>query len=1442
MLGLETAPNVGGPASFLNSDLFDADDDSDEEVVRTTKTKQSRPTKAMRLIMSDDDDEDEENDAARQPSLSDDGKSENGEQTIEETKQKQVSKSKNAIQDSSDSDESDNDDNSKETKKRKVEDGVKSSDDSDGSDSSDDEGSGSEDGEEDEDEEIAFQLTPPEPVAEPETNGDERSTRRRRIKKDELQHIHSETQRIVRESTVRLPYHRPKPLTLDELFSKKPSITTLKPIGGRVPRIRGTQVNNSEKLDKSREDIPKEVIDELPDIFSSQTNKGNENNIEHPAETDTVSKDLGVTETKNDVTDKVENVQESPSLEKEEVQMDTDDGVTRQRESSNSPVAKDPQEGLESSPSLSAEEAAPSSSTSPPKEKEQSSPQASSSQQHSPPKEDNSVPKSSQHSPRGGEYNGTQAFKTPSPTTANAAAAAGGFSGTQSDLQSSQARRMKLLQDSLSRLKGMQPKLSGSPKLTIDLDEGEELSPQQKGMEKLMQRYVSHTRHIKTATPKEVKVNIVTKEKDDDGKEELKQQTLSVGLDGKPVDIDPTLNIPGAKLVRLKENLQATMKVKREQERQKRQAAFKLDNEEGFGGGDDEDEAELTDGSETEEEEGVEDLLGNEDDDADYEPENEFVDDEADSDDDDNDDEEEEAEDAGEDEMDDDDDEGGPEVIKKSKKKSRPSKEEKTSGLESDDEEISPSRRKGSKRRAMVVADDADEGEEEEDKMMSLRLDSTETDDTDTEINDALQDSARFSSVGLVRTPRSASALDQSTKTMDMFDSTTNSTVTSDFQVPISRADSSTKKVTWSAGKDTDSSKDSTGFVFPAPVRQDSSSNSLDTSFEMMTSLIPAHQPEGGMRKSGRASVDSSKGESFTPFSKHRSVLSNMSSKNLSRMELTLPVEDSQDLFREDSPRLPLDSQQVAESQSFHFSFEDETQTQYLDENGLLNLKSSSSKKESKKQTLFEDTQIHKAESQSSMEELLGLCSGQFTETQGKDESAASQPGSFSQVSQRAGTQANMDELLNLCSGTFTEINAKSQMTSTMKMLDADGKEKDDDDDDAASTASFHIMSDPDGMDSDSDDDKRKDRGFSSDEEDDQVPRRKGRQLVHESDDDDDEKGDKEGENSDLDSEFEFEVKRKSFKGKTYVKPMKLANFVEDEAELSGSEADSDENYDAEDEPDEEDLEGIVNEEMGNEDELRNQVNRVHMKTMDDDDARRLRLMKEMYLPDGDLHSDNKGRTRNFRWRHLDSQMDIFRPDSDGEEGDEEDAKQDEDTQWRLQRHQREQWLKENKEMEKPSKAAPDSEVIPVEEDSQFAKCIRAAFVKRPRAEAPTQEIEEKEKEKEKKVGTPKPLRILNKRGSFLNRSKNDLAKMASMLKPIANPKGPRSSRNFIFQSAEASLGDDSLMASNEAPQVKRSASVTGPSSTPSPGPQAKRPRLERSQSQFTSNSVFRHF
>jgi len=38
---------------------------------------------------------------------------------------------------------------------------------------------------------------------------------------------------------------------------------------------------------------------------------------------------------------------------------------------------------------------------------------------------------------------------------------------------------------------------------------------------------------------------------------------------------------------------------------------------------------------------------------------------------------------------------------------------------------------------------------------------------------------------------------------------------------------------------------------------------------------------------------------------------------------------------------------------------------------------------------------------------------------------------------------------------------------------------------------------------------------------------------------------------------------------------------------------------------------------------------------MIDSDKRELMLLQEMYLPDGDLHSEGGGRFRRFRWKNI---------------------------------------------------------------------------------------------------------------------------------------------------------------------------------------------------------------
>ena len=56
--------------------------------------------------------------------------------------------------------------------------------------------------------------------------------------------------------------------------------------------------------------------------------------------------------------------------------------------------------------------------------------------------------------------------------------------------------------------------------------------------------------------------------------------------------------------------------------------------------------------------------------------------------------------------------------------------------------------------------------------------------------------------------------------------------------------------------------------------------------------------------------------------------------------------------------------------------------------------------------------------------------------------------------------------------------------------------------------------------------------------------------------------------------------------------------------------------------------------------------------------------------------------------------------------------------------------------------------------------------------------------------------------GSFLSRSKDALAKIAEMTRPISNPTGPRNSRNFVFSTVEKDEGEENSE-EPQRPQVK---------------------------------------
>lgn len=98
------------------------------------------------------------------------------------------------------------------------------------------------------------------------------------------------------------------------------------------------------------------------------------------------------------------------------------------------------------------------------------------------------------------------------------------------------------------------------------------------------------------------------------------------------------------------------------------------------------------------------------------------------------------------------------------------------------------------------------------------------------------------------------------------------------------------------------------------------------------------------------------------------------------------------------------------------------------------------------------------------------------------------------------------------------------------------------------------------------------------------------------------------------------------------IKKVAKANFVEEEAELSGESdwgsADEDEKGMDEYEQEEGDLDKI------DERQLQNQLGRIHMKQVLDEDQRDVRLLQDMLFEDGDLHSGT-GRERRFKWKNV---------------------------------------------------------------------------------------------------------------------------------------------------------------------------------------------------------------
>ncbi|XP_036034502.1 claspin [Onychomys torridus] len=547
--------------------------------------------------------------------------------------------------------------------------------------------------------------------------------------------------------------------------------------------------------------------------------------------------------------------------------------------------------------------------------------------------------------------------------------------------------------------------------------------------------------------------------------------------------------------------------------------------------------------------------------------------------------------------------------------------------------------------------------------------------------------------------------------------------------------------------------------------------SSHNSSFELIGSTIPSYQPCNRQTGRGTSFLPTAGGfRSPSPGLFRASLISSASKSSGKLSEPSLPIEDSQDLYTASPEPKTL----FLGAGDFQFCLEDDTQSQLLDADGFLNIRNHRNRYQALKPQLPLASMDENA-MDANMDELLDLCTGQFT-SQSEEKCPP----------RKNNKKEDMEELLNLCSGKFP-----SQDASPVAPLELSKQEKESSMDDpmeealALCSGSFPTDREEEGEEEEFGDFQlvSKENEFASDE---------------------DEHSDSGDEELALDQEEdEEELLKQSEKMK---RQMRLKKYLEDEAEVSGSDVGSEDEYDGEEIDEYE--EDVIDEVLPSDEELESQIKKIHMKTMLDDDKRRLRLYQERYLADGDLHSDGPGRTRKFRWKHIDdaSQMDLFHRDSEDDQIEEQ--LDETEARWRKERIEREQWLREQAQQ---GKIAADEEDIG--EDSQFMMLAKKVTAKALQKNASRAVVVQ-----ESKSVPSNPFEAIRpgsahqlKMGSLLNQPKTVLQKLSAL--SDLNPSAPRNSRNFVFHTLSPTKAEAAKESSK--PQVRRK----GPSLMMSPSP-----------------------
>ena len=353
-----------------------------------------------------------------------------------------------------------------------------------------------------------------------------------------------------------------------------------------------------------------------------------------------------------------------------------------------------------------------------------------------------------------------------------------------------------------------------------------------------------------------------------------------------------------------------------------------------------------------------------------------------------------------------------------------------------------------------------------------------------------------------------------------------------------------------------------------------------------------------------------------------------------------------------------------------------------------------------------------------------------------------------------------------------------------------------------------------------------------------------------------------------------------TFKGFKSKKGAMRREFVEQEAELSG---DSNDEFNISDDEDERGLdklmleEGDMDEECADEDKLRDQVGRLHHRAVLDEDQREIKLFQEAFLEDGELHSDNT-RARKFRWKDTEDDTELERRASD-EEGEDIPGTNVQDEKWRVERLEREKWVKES-EIDKISKnkiredlgAEVYNDEDSDNDDSQFFSLATKALKKLNRSNSSVANAQtlplvssgggdtlisiandiRDHNTTSKEFKSPKgrlPLQIVSSnsvssvRGSFLSRGSSQLEKLAEMTKSSSETRtgtGAKKSSNFVFAilspKKSKKANDTEPMPSISAEPEKLKSKAKGPGK-----PDSKKIKIDRSIDENSSDTIFGH-